>query len=635
MTFSPPQEEAPPKILIVEDEGIIADNIASRLRRSGYHVAGIADSSEEALARVSETRPDLVLMDIRIKGALDGIETTRKLLETFDVPVIYLTAHTDPQTIDRAKRTGVFGFLTKPIDHRTLATTIEMATHRHRAEREIRNQRAWMATALRTMADGMIVIDRDRRVQFLNGPAETLTGWPHHEARGQDIADVLSVIDDSGEILTGLLSPPAQPGPPSAIPPALLAVRRSGERFPVEGDIAGSVDGERIAGAVITFRDATSRQARENEARQQLRMQAVGRLAAGVAHDFNNLLFIMLGYTEEMLRTAAEHEVVPLTEIKKAGDNAAKITQQLLQFSRNESPEKGDIDLNHLIRDTEELFRRLAGRSIKWQFRLGENLALVHANESQIKQVLMNLVANARDAMTSGGEITIETANESASSVMLSVADTGNGISRETSDRLFEPFFTTKAAGSGTGLGLSIVQSIITDLGGSIQVDSEPGRGAAFRISIPAIAAPRPATVLLADDQGGIRSLLREYLTRDGYLVLEAASGDEAVHLAEQSSVPVDLLITDMTMPGRRGLEVSETLTGRWPQMKTIFISGYSREFDKAVQDVPAGARFLRKPFSRAELLDSVRELLGTGKSITASAHAAGSAGRQKQMKAT
>jgi two-component system, cell cycle sensor histidine kinase and response regulator CckA len=557
MTFSQPYDEAPAKILIVEDEGIIADNIASRLRKSGYHVAGIADSAEEALIKVPAMKPDLILMDIHIKGALDGIETTKKLRESFDVPVIYLTAHTDPQTIDRAKRTGGFGFLTKPIDHRTLATTIEMATHKHRADREVRDQRAWMATALRTMADGMIIIDRDRRVQFLNGPAESLTGWSNADARGQDITAVLSLIDDSGETLTGLLSPPAQPGPPSAIPPDLCAVKRSGERFPVEGDIAGSVDGERVAGAVITFRDATSRQTRENEARQQQKMQAVGRLAAGVAHDFNNLLFIMLGYTEEMLRTAGENELVPLTEIKKAGDNAATITRQLLQFSRNEPLEKSDIDLNHLIRDTEELFRRLAGRSVKWQFRLADNLALVRANEGQLKQVLMNLVANARDAMSSGGEITIETANQSGSSVMLSVSDTGKGMNRECSERLFEPFFTTKGAGSGTGLGLSIVHSIVSGLGGTIQVDSEPGRGAAFRMSVPAVAVRQPTTVLLAEDQAGIRRLLREYLQSDGYTVIEAGDGGEAIQTANERSHPVDLLVTDMVMPGAGGIEVS------------------------------------------------------------------------------
>jgi len=616
MAFPQPHDEGPARILIVEDEGIIADNIASRLLQSGYRVAGIADSSEEALAQVPATHPDLVLMDIHIKGALDGIETTNQLRERFDVPVIYLTAHTDPQTIDRAKHSGGFGFLSKPVDHRTLATTIEMATHKHHADREARDQRAWMATALRNMADGMIVIDRDGQVQFLNGPAETLTGWSNDEARGRDISNVLSLVDSlTGESAADFLCPPAKPGPPCAIPPDLLAGKSSGERFPVEGYIAGSVDGERVVGAVITFRDATSRQVRENESRQQHKMQAVGRLAAGVAHDFNNLLFIMLGYTEEMLRTAKQSDVVPLTEIKKAGDNAAEITRQLLQFSRNEPVGRKDVNLNHVIRDTADLLRRLGGPSVKWRFRLDENLGSVNANDAQLQQVLMNLVANARDAMPAGGEIAIETSNESASSIALRITDTGNGMSRETSQHLFEPFFTTKAPGNGTGLGLSITHTIVTDLGGSIQVASEPGRGTTFGISLPR-SAERAATVMLAEDQDGIRRLIRDYMTGAGYRVIEAADGDQAIRIANERSTPIDLLVTDMVMPGAGGLEVAETLTLRWPDLKTVFISGYSQEFDKNPESFPLGARFLHKPFAKAELLNSVRDLLGGRKSI-------------------
>jgi hypothetical protein len=177
MVFSPAQTAAATvsRILIVEDEAIIAEHIASSLLKTGYEVAGIAESSEEALAKIPGLNPDLILMDIRIKGAMDGIETTAKLRERFDIPVIYLTAHSDQETIDRAKLTGAFGFLTKPVHHTSLSTSIEMAIHKHRADRGARDQRAWMATVLGTMADAMVVIDRDRKIQFLNGPAEELT----------------------------------------------------------------------------------------------------------------------------------------------------------------------------------------------------------------------------------------------------------------------------------------------------------------------------------------------------------------------------------------------------------------------------------------------------------------------------
>ena len=626
MVFSIPQKEvnAAAKILIVEDEGIIADNIASRLVKSGYRVAGIAQSSEEALAKMPESRPDLVLMDIHIKGALDGIETTKKLRECFDVPVIYLTAHTDANTIDRAKMTGGFGFLTKPIDNKTLATTIEMATHKHRADREVRDQRAWMATVLDAMADGMIVINRERKIQFLNGPAQALTGWLNADAKDRDIAMVLPMP-------SGVISLPAKPGLPIALPPAMTLRKRSGERVPIEGDIAASVDGERVAGAVITFRDATSRQASENDARQQHKMEAVGRLAAGVAHDFNNLLFIMLGYTEEMLRTAGDANLAALTEIKKAGDNASKITQQLLQYSRSEPIEKRDVDLKAVIRDTEDIFRRLGGPAVKWNFRLDENLGNVRANEGQLKQILMNLVGNARDAMPEGGKITIEAVNADGphnvtgqgsaneAFVMLTVSDSGQGMSGHTGNHLFEPFFTTKAPGSGTGLGLSIVHSIVTDLSGSIHVDSEPGRGTSFTIRIPRAAerpaageaaATEPATVLLAEDQEGIRRLVRDYLVHAGYKVLEAEDGEQAIRLAGEHTGPIDLLVTDVMMPGANGLDVAEALKRGRPGLQVVFISGYAQDLVTEVERVPVGARFLPKPFTRGELLRDVSELL-------------------------
>jgi two-component system cell cycle sensor histidine kinase/response regulator CckA len=639
MAFSGHREEAnaAARILIVEDEGIVAENIASRLLKNGYRVAGIAESAEEALASIPDSKPDLVLMDIHIKGALDGIETTRRLRDLFDIPVIYLTAHTDPQTIDRAKTTGGFGFLTKPIDHRTLATTIEMATHKHRADREVRDQRAWMATVLGAMADGMIVIDRERKIQFLNGPAEALTGWLNADARNLDISIVLPLLDPaSGAPANEVLSPASRLEPPRPMPPGMTAGRRSGERFPIEGDIAASVDGERIVGAVITFRDATFRQARENEARQQHKMEAVGRLAAGVAHDFNNLLFIMLGYTEEILRTARGSDVLALTEIRKAGNNAAKITEQLLQFSRNEPVDKRDVNVNRVIRDTEELFRRLGGPSIEWQFRLDADLGAVRANDGQLKQILMNLVGNARDAMPDGGAITIEAANMDVprgngkqAFVALRVTDTGNGMSAQTAEHLFEPFFTTKAPGSGTGLGLSIVHSIVEDLGGSIQVDSEVGRGTTFTISIPRAegspdvadaasrAASEPATVLLAEDQEGIRHLLRDYLLTAGYLVLLAENGEQAMRIARDHRGAIDLLVTDVMMPGATGVEVAQSLAARWPAMKIVFISGYARDLVNGMERVPEGARFLPKPFTKGELLRNVSDLLELGKTLS------------------
>ena len=334
----------------------------------------------------------------------------------------------------------------------------------------------------------------------MNAPAERLTGWVNEDVREREIGMVLPLRESASDMEANkALVPPACPQPPCRIPRGLMARKRSGQWFPIEGEMAPSVDDGRVVGAVITFRDATARQAEENEARHQYKMQAVGRLAAGIAHDFNNLLVSILGYTDEILHASAalnDDAVRSLIEIRKAGDHAASLTQQLLKFSRKEPVLMREVNLNDVIRDTEELIRRLGGPSVVWQFRLDPSLGEVWADRGQLKQVVLNLAANARDAMPHGGTVTIETANVDVPQtgsftniweafVALTMTDMGSGMTPETAEHLFEPFFTTKPSGSGTGLGLSIVHSIVSDLGGTIHVDSEPGRGATFAVYLP------------------------------------------------------------------------------------------------------------------------------------------------------
>jgi two-component system cell cycle sensor histidine kinase/response regulator CckA len=639
MTLSLPQIAATPaRILIVEDEGIVADHLENLLLTCGYEVVGIAESSADALAQVSEFKPDLILMDIRIKGDLDGIETTARLRDRFDIPVVYLTAHTDMQTVDRAKMTGAFGFLTKPIHQTSLRITVEMALHKHRADLAMRHQRSWMATVLGTMADAMAVIDSEGKIQFLNGPAESLTGWTNEQCGGMNIATVLPLREATSDLAANaVFSLPPAFRSPCFMPRDLVASKRSGERFPIEGAISTSVDNGKVVGAVITFRDATIRQAQESEIRHRDKMQAVGRLAAGIAHDFNNLLFVILGYTEEMLTTRIDDPgLSSLHEIQKAGKSAATLTAQLLKFSRKQPAEKQNLDLNSVIRDAEELFRRIGGPYVTWQFRLDPNLSPVLADQGQLKQILMNLVANSRDAMPGTGRIIIETANldvpradsspeEMEHFIALSVTDTGTGMSPEIAEHLFEPFFTTRPPGGGTGLGLAIVHSIVTDHGGTIHVDSTPGAGATFTIYFPqaglftspvatgdldVLQVAGPATLLLVEDQESIRGLLRNYLISAGYNVLESANGEEALRIANEHAGPIDVLITDVMMPGPDGFEVAKTLTRRRAGIKVVFISGHAQEMIDGIENLPPDSRFLRKPFARNELLKKVNSLL-------------------------
>lgn len=629
---------APARILIVEDEGIISSHIASLLARSGFQVAGIAESSEEALAKMGELNPDLVLMDIHIKGKKDGIETVAALREHWDIPVIYVTAHMDGDTIGRAKITGASGFLTKPIHGSLLAVTIEMAIHKHRAERGEKQQRAWMATVLGTLADAVAVVDGEGKVQFLNGLAEELTGWTNEMAGDVDLALVLPLATAGLPVTAAELSPPVQVQ--RDLPQGLTATGRSGKRFPVEGEIAVSMLGGRVMGTVITFRDATARVARQNQLRQESKMQAVGHLAAGIAHDFNNLLFVILGYTEELLGIpgSSPRTVKALTEIRKAGESANAITRQLLKFSRPEPVHRQDLELNRIILDSEGIFRRLCGPGVNLSFSLAVQLGTVRADPGQLQQILMNLLVNARDAMPAGGQVTVETARMTiphapalpgvaADFIGLTVRDTGSGMSAETAEHLFEPFFTTKASGEGTGLGLSIVHSIVTDLGGTIQVESEPGHGAVFTVFLPqtatvtggqASAAPVagnraevPATVLLVEDQEGVRQMLRNVLEASGCKVLEAVNGEDAIRLASEHAGVIDVLVTDVVMPKAGGFEVARALATQRVDMKVIFISGYAQKLLDGRETIPAGAVFLPKPFVMKELLKKISDLQG------------------------
>jgi PAS domain S-box-containing protein len=389
----------------------------------------------------------------------------------------------------------------------------------------------------------------------------------------------------------------------------------------------------RIVG-VLT--DITDRRSLEMQFRQAQKMEAVGQLAGGVAHDFNNLLTAIIGYSRFALEWAAEGEQRrDIEEIAKAAGRAAALTKQLLSFSRRHVMETVSIDLNLLIVDMVTMLRRMIGEDIELTTSLAPDLAVVRADRSQLEQVLMNLVVNARDATTGGGAILIETNAASidaaphlelkpGSYLTLTVSDDGRGMSDETKARLFEPFFTTKPRGQGTGLGLATVYGIVMQTGGAIHVESELGKGSSFTVYLPTEKGPahpadrplepqRPkstATVLLVEDEQSVRELVRIILERAGYSVVESANADEAETLFSTMG-SLDLLLTDVVMPGRSGFELFKRLHAKLPSLRVLFISGYT---DYATYDstiVERGLAFLEKPFSAEGLVAKVREVLG------------------------
>jgi CheY-like chemotaxis protein len=369
-------------------------------------------------------------------------------------------------------------------------------------------------------------------------------------------------------------------------------------------------------------------------------MDAIGRLAGGVAHDFNNLLTVILGRAE--LTRALLRPEDPLRRnidlIHRTAARAAELTRQLLAFSRKQVLELVVLDLNAVAADMQDMLQRMIGEDITLVTMLDPMLGRVQADRSQIEQVILNLVVNARDAMPHGGRLTLETVNVAPSrdtahsmglrpgpSVMLSVSDTGVGIPRALQDRIFEPFFTTKEQGKGTGLGLATVYGIVKQSGGDIEVDSAPGRGTRFRIYLPVVDALEPyperepaggapmrgsETVLLVEDEEAVRELARDILESHGYTVLEATNGGEALLACERHAGPIHLLLTDVVMPRLSGRELAERIGPMRPEMRVMYMSGYTDDAIIRHGVLDADTVLLQKPFTADVLARRVRERL-------------------------
>jgi two-component system cell cycle sensor histidine kinase/response regulator CckA len=392
---------------------------------------------------------------------------------------------------------------------------------------------------------------------------------------------------------------------------------------------------------LVVAQDISERHLLEQQLRQSQKMEAVGRLAGGVAHDFNNLLMVIKGHTELLVNVLppSERYSRKIEQIDRAADRASALTRQLLAFSRLQVLQPQVINLNAVVEEMGKLLPRLIGEDIELVIRGSEDLGAIRADAGQMEQVLMNLAVNARDAMPAGGRLLIETSNAELDSnynavhpivrqgryILLAVSDTGTGMTAETQARIFEPFFTTKPQGKGTGLGLSTVYGVVKQSGGFIWVYSEVGRGTSFKIYLPRVDQPvervgavksmseapkGTGTILLAEDEQDVREVAREFLESGGYTVIEARDGAEALRNVEKCEGAIDLLVTDMVMPGMTGQELSARVLQSRPAIRVLYMSGYS---ERAAMDSARGdssMRLLAKPFSRWALLRAVHEIL-------------------------
>ena len=401
--------------------------------------------------------------------------------------------------------------------------------------------------------------------------------------------------------------------------------------------------GDAVTGGVGIGIDITERKHLETQLAQSQKMEAIGHLAGGVAHDFNNLLTAILGYADLLIPVLEGNDsgLKDLEQIHNAGTRATSLTRQLLAFSRRQILQPVVLDLNVVATDLMGLIRRVIGEDIAIKLALDPEIGCVQADPGQIEQVMMNLAVNARDAMTQGGTLTIQTSNLEVDDeffkrhgiaveqgvrrlVVLTVSDTGVGMDRAVRDRIFEPFFTTKPKGHGTGLGLATVYGIVKQSGGSIWAYSEPGQGATFKIYLPRTDAPLPAihtrdeakirkgdeTILFVEDEHAVRMLGRDLLLRHGYRVLEAENAEQAIGLADRFAEPIDLLLTDVVMPGRSGPELFRYLAQQRDGLKVMYLSGYSDDAMVRRGQLGPGAAFMQKPFTARGLMKKLRDVL-------------------------
>ncbi len=509
-------------------------------------------------------------------------------------------------------------------------------TERRRAEeeRELRRQADQrLVHMLGNLHDGFLTADIDWRLNYLNPRAAELLRRGAKELLGKSLWEVL----------------PASKG--SNAHAELERARRNG--VAVNLDLHYEPHGAWFnvrahpheEGLAVFLRDVTAQKRLEDQLRQAQKMEAIGRFAGGIAHDFNNLLTVINGYADMILQELPGDSPLceAASEISASGRRASELTGGLLTFSRRQMLQFAALDLNRVIHDMEKMLRRLLGEDVEVAVALDAGLWEVNGDRGQMEQVIMNLAVNARDAMPAGGTLTIETSNtlldehyaaehlgvQPGEYVLLVVTDTGHGMDAKTQAQIFEPFFTTKIPGKGTGLGLATVYGIVKQTGGSIGVYSEPGRGTSFKIYLPRLSTKVPAgqhtaaaalpprrsgreTILLVEDEESLRKLTSTMLVRQGFRVLTARNGEEALAICHQEKGAIHTVLSDMVMPQMSGQQLAAQIQERYPDMKFIFMSGYSEHAVVNQLLLDAGAVFLSKPFTAADLANKLHQVLGS-----------------------
>jgi len=628
------------RLLLIEDSEDDAQLLVHELKRAGYDVRYERVDTEETLtAALNRQTWDLAIGDYSMPQ-FSGMAALRIIQERgLDLPFISVSGTITEEMAVAAMRAGAKDYVTKGHLQR-LIPAIERELRESEARAALRDAEASFATLVEFAPIGIYRSNPAGRFLSVNSALVRMLGYDSADevlqldmgrgvyadtAERQRLLDRDTYSDRQYDDVEATWK--RKDGRLLQVQLSVRAVRNA----------AGQVD------YYETFvRDVTDQRRLQQQLTQSQKMEAIGRLAGGVAHDFNNLLTVITSYSDLVYQDLPPDDPRrdDVDQVRKAADGAAALTRQLLAFSRQQVLEPKVIDLNSVVDNLKKILQRVIGEDVELTTVLAAELAAVKADVSQIEQILMNLAVNARDAMPTGGKLTIETTNVdydperqqrsdgSTEFVMLAVTDTGTGMDEATKARIFEPFFTTKQPGKGTGLGLATVYAIVTQAGGFIWVYSELGHGTSFKIYLPQVDAVATTaavarvdlrrgteTVLLVEDAAAVRAVTRQVLQRQGYNVLEASDGEDALHLAARYQGTIDLVLTDVVMPRAGGRELAERLLTVRPDTRVLYMSGYTDDSVVRHGILEGGVAYLQKPFSPEGLARKVREVLDAPKS--------------------
>jgi len=623
-----------------------------------FRVGEFTDSHGTEPAR-GRTHGEVILAELRTHEA-NWLETYRELTERIsDLPVVALVNDDDQEIALAALRAGAQDCLDiEALDSGLLRSSIRCAIARHEAADRVGKKRTGttagdedttsheqaedphrhLIEAIEQTSDIVLMTDTDGTISYANPAFARVTGFSCDEAIRRRLSALPGRAADNelyGQMWQTVTSGQTWRG-------RLTNEKKDGSRFFEEATVSPVRDAlGNTVGYVEVGRDVTEQIVLQEQLRQSQRMEAIGRFSGGIAHDFSNLLTVIIGYAE-LLKFYMKHDdplMRSVEEILKAGRRASDLTSRVLAFSRKAIFERRVVSLNAVLSDLERMLRRIIGEDVSLEVSLAANLLNVSADPTQIGQILLNLAANARDAMPDGGNLLVETRNtvidqehpgryagaKPGEYVLLSVSDTGTGMDEKTRAMIFEPFFSTKGE-KGTGLGLSTVYGIVGQHDGYIWCETEPSKGTAFRMLFPATHEKMQkeeeeshpgqdrkgtATILVVEDEPSVMAIAATILDREGYEVLQAATGKDAIDLVERRTTPIDLLLSDIVLPDIRGSKVADRIIELMPEVRVLFASGYAD--DVIVNDgvLSPGIAFIRKPYGVTSLLKAVREVLG------------------------